>query len=162
MKHHPEHSSQEHSHSDTPSPEQILWRAVLDQAFQDIATHYRSEQGKRNALVWVYYNTRDFQTVCQMAGITPSVFRRAVLEYLFFRNLIQKGELTMDLNLQPRKKQTVNLEAVQKAKALFQALYSQHDLDKAIGQLTFQDCLNLCMHKLKKHQKPRTTTTDKE
>lgn len=35
-------------------------------------------------------------------------------------------------------------ELVQKAKALFMALYSQQDLEKAIGSLSFQDCLNLC------------------
>lgn len=128
----------------TYQPEQALWKAVLTQASRDIFTPTSALEQKK-ALAWVYTHSQDYQRVCHMAGIQAKAFRMAILEALFFKNLIQKGELKMEKTkpvYQNRLKEDFAL--IQKAKALFRALYSQQDLEKAIGKLSFQDCLNLC------------------
>lgn len=52
---------------------------------------------------------------------------------------------------------------IHKAKELFQALYAQEDLDKAIGNLSFQDCLDLCKQMSRRRaRKPRSTSHEKE
>lgn len=127
----------------TDFPEQTLWQAVLTQAVRDILRPSAVFE-QRKALAWVYYSARDFQTVCHMAGVIPRSFRRAVLEALFFKNLVQQGVLTMKLSLNDPRQTSLaraglsyDCAVIHKAKELFQALYAEADLDKAIGNLSF-------------------------
>lgn len=147
----------------TDFPEQTLWQAVLTQAVRDILRPSAVFE-QRKALAWVYYSARDFQTVCHMAGVIPRSFRRAVLEALFFKNLVQQGVLTMKPSLTNPSQTSLAYDCavIHKAKALFQALYAEADLDKAIGNLSFQDCLDLCKQMTRKRaRKPRSNTNEK-
>ncbi|GHS91909.1 hypothetical protein AGMMS49949_03100 [Alphaproteobacteria bacterium] len=126
------------------NPEQDLWKAVIAQAIRDIFTR-SSALHRKSALAWFYYNSRDYKQVCQLASVDSRQLRKAILEALFLRPLIKKGKKHRG-KLKKHVAQTKDYEfvVVEKAKALFQALYSQQDLDKAIGKLSFQDCLDLC------------------
>jgi len=58
--------------------EQALWRAVIMQMLTDALSGSRKEeaqQHKREALVWLRGNTRDFRTVCDYAGFDPEYVR---------------------------------------------------------------------------------------
>lgn len=81
-------------------------------------------------------------------------FGRPFLKPYFLKTLFKKENLTWKTT-QPLYKNRLkeDFALIQKAKALFQALYSQQDLEKAIGNLSFQDCLNLCQQ-TEKHIAP--------
>ena len=58
--------------------EQALWRAVIMQMFTDAFSNSRKPealQHKREALIWLRGNSRDFCTVCDYAGYDPDYIR---------------------------------------------------------------------------------------
>lgn len=77
--------------------EQRIWRAVIMRALQDAIWTDRNPTGKRServsffgailaretatrmrdeAAFWILTNEKDFNAVCEMAGLTPAVVRR--------------------------------------------------------------------------------------
>jgi hypothetical protein len=95
-----------------------------------------------------------------MAGISADQLRQTMIETIFYNNLNQKGEFIMKKGTktqmkiewpdsapkirQSHKSLSKQFDIARQAKAVFRAIYSQQELDKAIGSLTLQDILNIC------------------
>lgn len=61
--------------------EQALWRAVITQMLTDAFSNSHkaeAQQHKREAMVWLRGNSRDFRTVCDYAGFDPDYIRQHV------------------------------------------------------------------------------------
>src|SRR3990167_1452047 len=57
-------------------PEVRLWRAVLDQAVQDLTdpnSDHCKPKDRKAAQVWLRGNSKDFWDVCFMAGLEPLI-----------------------------------------------------------------------------------------
>lgn len=55
-----------------------LWRAVITQALMDAASRSRKSEARRSredAIRWLMSDTRDFETVCDNAGLDPDYVR---------------------------------------------------------------------------------------
>lgn len=55
-----------------------LWRAVITQALMDAASRSRKSDARRSrsdALHWLLSDTRDFEAVCDHAGLDPDYVR---------------------------------------------------------------------------------------
>ena len=65
-----------------PGPEQKLWRAVLDQAFQDAwgpDRYEKTKEDKEEALSFLKdMRNESFQFVCESAGFDPDFVKRKV------------------------------------------------------------------------------------
>ncbi len=64
-------------HNPTAS-QQSIWRAVIVQALMDASSNSKKTenlQSKREALIWLRGNSKDFLTVCDYAGFEPSFVR---------------------------------------------------------------------------------------
>lgn len=62
-----------------------LWRAVLDQALEDVLTpedSYEGRAAKFRAEVWLRGNTRDFYDVCLLADLNPFATKQRIQEIL--------------------------------------------------------------------------------
>jgi hypothetical protein len=151
-----------------PTPEQNLWKNVVTQAVRDAFS--KDEEHKRRAWAWFFRRSRDYGLVCEMAGISADSLRQTLIETVFFNHLVQKGGFIMKnlVNKQIKTEQfeheafgvelqeigrglqkihkslTKQFEIARRAKAIFRAIYSQQELDKAIGSLTLQDIINIC------------------
>jgi hypothetical protein len=124
------------------TPEQNLWQSVVTQAVRD--AFYGDEYHRYRALSWFYRDSADYRNVCQMANVQSGRIRSAILETIFF-NYFLKGDFFMnDLAQQPQKTLPQKFEYARRARSIFRAIYSQQELDKAIGSLTLQDIINIC------------------
>lgn len=64
---------------DEHCPERILWMAVILQAMQDFSSRSRKrveEVSKMNARAWLFRRNKDFDNVCEMAGLDPEFTRQ--------------------------------------------------------------------------------------
>lgn len=122
------------------TPEQNLWKGVITQALRDAFSNDPLPQ--RRAWSWFFHHSNDYRWVCSMAGVVPERLRRRLIEKVFLRHLRQKGEQSMETP--PSLKQIQGFQQMRQAHAIFRSLYTQQDLDKAIGKLTLQDILNIC------------------
>jgi hypothetical protein len=142
----------------SPTPEQNLWKSVVTQAVRDAFSP--DEYHQRRAWTWFFRKSRDYFLVCEFAGISADSLRKTMIETVFFNHIIQKGGLIMkntkkiqfkielpekDPKLQnPTKSIVKKFEIARRAKSIFSAIYSQQELDKAIGSLTLQDIIDVC------------------
>jgi hypothetical protein len=142
-------------------PEQNLWRSVVTQAVRDAFS--KDEYYRWRAWVWFYNGSSDYCQVCELAGISADRLRQTMIETIFFNYLTLKGGITMQPNKPFKKKilkdkkrkmlasdnkveKSLNkqFDTARRAKSIFSAIYSQQELDKAIGNLTLQDIINIC------------------
>jgi hypothetical protein len=130
-------------------PEQTLWCSVITRAVHD--AFLTDERHWQSAWRWFYRNSGNYRFVCTLANVNSEQLRKNLIETIFFTNLINKGEIKMtnsELNNLDFKKGTNNLEKVfetaRRAKAIFCAIYSQQELNKAIGSLSLRDIFNIC------------------
>jgi hypothetical protein len=139
-------------------PEQNLWKSVVTQAVRDAFSndHYH----RWSAWAWFHGDTNDYRWTCQLAGIAADRLRQTMIETVFLNYLIQKGGFIMNKGtknqfkyelpkskLKIRKSRTTlseKFDIARRAKAIFRAIYSQQELDKAIGSLTLNDILKIC------------------
>lgn len=74
----PFHSQTPHRDSGFADHEASLWRAVITQALMDAASRSRKPEAIRQrheALEWLLGITRDFEIVCDNAGLDPDYVR---------------------------------------------------------------------------------------
>lgn len=74
-----------HTHGSFADHEPGLWRAVITQALMDAASHSRKSEIRRSrddALQWLLNHSRDFESVCDNAGLDPDYVRRRAKEAL--------------------------------------------------------------------------------
>ncbi len=76
----------------SPTPEQALWQAVIEQQFNDAtwirdsvtdkATDHLDHRRRdgASALIWLRGNTENFEKVCDLAGVNPGAIRRFAKE----------------------------------------------------------------------------------
>jgi len=72
------------------SPEQTLWRSVIDQALSDACgvgircgvTESVSSALRRSARAWFWHKTEDFRDVCDMAGMDPNAVRDRAIKLM--------------------------------------------------------------------------------
>jgi hypothetical protein len=95
-----------------------------------------------------------------MAGVCADSLRETMIETVFFNYLIQKGGFSMSNlivnpikntpfkakrgNQKPPERLAEKFDTARRAKSIFRAIYSQQELDKAIGSLTLRDIINIC------------------
>lgn len=85
------------------SPEQRLWRAVILQAFLDLASNATSRdivEGKHWAKLWLFSSSRDLFMVCDFADIHPHAIRKSAdkiqAERIEYRTLSGNGSRYME------------------------------------------------------------------
>lgn len=65
--------------------EQAMWRAVILQMVTDAISRSRKQEARRNrreAVAWLTGNSRDFRTVCDLAGYDPHYLQASVRDML--------------------------------------------------------------------------------
>lgn len=80
----------------TRCPEQMLWAHVIYRALLDAHEWHPVTYRRRTeeTICWLLFDETDFHTVCELAGIEPSIVRnhaRRVLESLY-RAVIRPGD----------------------------------------------------------------------
>ncbi|MDR1551813.1 MAG: hypothetical protein LBS14_04015 [Holosporaceae bacterium] len=142
--------------STSTMPEKNLWRSVVAQAVRDAFS--KNEFHRWRAWVWFFHDSRDYCRVCEFAGVDADCLRQTMLETVFFNHLIQKGGITMsdvtkvqsEIELtdpsftKPTTSVSKKFTIARRAKAIFSAIYTQQELDKAIGSLTLRDIIDIC------------------
>lgn len=64
-----------------------LWRAVLDQALEDVFSQAKGqsekkrEQERQEAIEWFEEEPEDFLAVCEMAMLKPHIIKQVYLHY---------------------------------------------------------------------------------
>jgi hypothetical protein len=139
-------------------PEQNLCRSIVMRAVRDAFS--KNKYHRWDAWSWFHSNSRDYREICDFAGISPEYLRKTMLETIFLNYLIKKGGFIMNkgtntqLNFElpntglKQRKSKARLaemfEITRQAKSIFRAIYSQQELDKAIGSLTLNDIIKIC------------------
>jgi hypothetical protein len=140
------------------TPEQNLLQRVVIRAVQD--AFLKNKYYRWDAWNWFHGSTKDYRLVCQLAGIPADLLRQTMIETVFFNYLIQKGGITMkkgnkiqfkfelpksELKVKKAKRSLSEMfDLARQAKSIFRAIYSQQELDKAIGSLTLNDIIKIC------------------
>jgi hypothetical protein len=57
-----------------------MWRAVIRQAMTDALDKARTKHQRAQAFHWFYGGNPDFQTVCDLARVSPNAVRKGFLE----------------------------------------------------------------------------------
>lgn len=81
------------------TPEQRLFRKVIEQAIRDVTYVGRSVkmiEARDEAILWFWEADRDFQITCVMAGLDPDAVHDRYLAGSFDRSMIERLDGSSD------------------------------------------------------------------
>ena len=89
----------EYEDSDTePLKEQSLWQSVIMQAIYDATSHpvnSKTRREKTQAIIWFSIQNKDFQFICEMAGMNPLCVLRGAKRAIKHSSVVNKRKLHM-------------------------------------------------------------------